>query len=280
MNEKYSFKKEDMLKWENHLIEEERSRLTIEKYVRDLHKLYDALGDEKKIDKKVLIQWKESLKETYAMRSVNSILAAVNNFFLFMGWNDLCLKTCRIQKEVYERKNKELSKAEYQRLIRAAGKDERLKLIMETIGATGIRISELKYFTVEALSENTVMVYCKRKARNILIPKGLKKMLVAYAKKYNIKSGYLFCTKSGKPVDRSNVWAAMKRLCQKAQVSASKVFPHNFRKLFARTFYALEKDMAKLADLLGHSSIETTRIYIMTTSEKHMEQMEKMDLLL
>ncbi len=280
MNDVLSLNREDILKWENYLIEQERSKLTIEKYVRDLNKLYSALGEEKEIDKKVLIEWKESLKECYTMRSINSILAAVNNFLVFMGWRDLCLKTYRIQKEVYEKKSRELSKEEYQRLIRATGKDERLKMIMETIGATGIRISELRYFTIEALSKNTVMVYCKRKARNILIPKGLKKLLVAYAKKYNIKSGYLFCTKSGKPIDRSNVWVAMKRLCQKAQVSESKVFPHNLRKLFAKTFYALDRDIAKLADLLGHSSIETTRIYIMTTSQRHMEQIERMNLIL
>lgn len=185
------------------------------------------------------------------------MLASINSFFDFLGWSDCKVKNLRYQRETYCEEKKELSKTEYLRLLEASKRQEQLNLIIQSICSTGIRVSELKYFTVEMIRKGEVTVRCKCKTRTILIPSKLKKLLLNYAKKCKIISGSIFITRNGKSLDRSNIWAQMKRLCVTAGVNPSKVFPHNLRKLFARTFYGIEKDIAKLADILGHSSIDT-----------------------
>lgn len=278
MNKKYAINRKNIESWRIYLIEEEKSRYTIEKYLRDLYKLIDFLPEEKEVTKSLLIQWKEELKKKYAVRSVNSIIVAVNNFLNYMGWYELRIKTCRMQRKIYCEEDRELTKEEYLRLLDSAKTDKRLYMMIETICSTGIRVSELQYFTVEAVRKGQITVTCKNKVRNILLPKKLRKALERYAAQQGIKKGIIFRTRSGKPVDRSNFWVGMKKLCDKAGINRKKVFPHNLRKLFARTFYNLQKDIAKLADILGHSSIETTRIYIISTGKEHLRKIEGLGL--
>lgn len=262
-----------------HLREEEKSRITIEKYLRDVRGFARYLGGQY-ITKDAVIAYKQQLlNQGYALRSVNSMLAAVNSFLTFCGLTDCRVRLCRMQREIYQRAEKELSRAEYLRLLRVAEGDRRLWLLMQTICSTGIRVSELNYFTVEAVRRGEVSVACKNKSRKILLPGKLQKLLLRYARTIGITGGVIFCTRNGKPLDRSNIWSAMKRLCARAKIDPGKVFPHNLRKLFARTFYDLEKDIAKLADVLGHSNINTTRIYIMTTGQEHRRQLEQLRLL-
>ena len=211
------------------------------------------------------------------MRSVPSILCLLP-LTGFPGLVGLQGKNLRCQRQTYCSEDKELSKAEYVRLVEASRHQEQLNLVIQTNCGTGIRVSELKFFTVEAIRRGEVTVQCKSKSRTILVPGKLKKLLLNYAKRCGIHSGIIFVTRNGKPLDRSNIWAQMKRLCQAAGVNPSKVFPHNLRKLFARTFYGIEKDIAKLADILGHSSIDTTRIYIMTTGTEHRRKIERLGL--
>ena len=214
------------------------------------------------------------------MRSINSMLASVNSLLVFLGWSDCKVKNLRCQRQTYCAEEKELSRAEYLRLLKASQHQEQLNLVIQTICSTGIRVSELQYFSLEAVRRGEVTVQCKSKTRTIFVPGKLKKILLNYAKRCGIRSGSIFVTRNGKPLNRSNIWAQMKRLCQRAQVNPAKVFPHNLRKLFARTFYGIEKDIAKLADILGHSSIDTTRIYIMTTGTEHRRKIEKLGLIL
>lgn len=262
-----------------HLREEEKSRITIEKYLRDVRGFARYLGGQY-ITKDAVIAYKQQLlNQGYALRSVNSMLAAVNSFLTFCGLTDCRVRLCRMQREIYQRAEKELSRAEYLRLLRVAEGDRRLWLLMQTICSTGIRVSELNYFTVEAVRRGEVSVACKNKSRKILLPGKLQKLLLRYARTIGITGGVIFCTRNGKPLNRSNIWSAMKRLCAQAKIDPGKVFPHNLRKLFARTFYDLEKDIAKLADVLGHSNINTTRIYIMTTGQEHRRQLEQLRLL-
>lgn len=262
-----------------HLREEEKSRITIEKYLRDVRGFARYLNGQY-ITKDAVIAYKQQLlNQGYALRSVNSMLAAVNSFLTFCGLTDCRVRLCRMQREIYQRSERELSRAEYLRLLRAAEGDRRLWLLMQTICSTGIRVSELRYFTVEAVRRGEVSVACKNKSRKILLPGKLQKLLLRYARTIGITGGVIFRTRNGKPLDRSNIWAAMKRLCARAKIDPGKVFPHNLRKLFARTFYDLEKDIAKLADVLGHSNINTTRIYIMTTGQEHRRQLEQLRLL-
>jgi len=206
------------------------------------------------------------------------MLASINSLFDFLEWSDCKVKNLRFQRQTYCTESKELTKAEYFRLLEASRNQEQLNLVVQTICGTGIRVSELKYFTVEAMYAGKVTVRCKSKTRTILVPGKLKKLLLNYAKKSCIKSGVIFVSRNGRPLDRSNIWKQMKRLCAAAMVNPSKVFPHNLRKLFARTFYGIEKDIAKLADILGHSSIDTTRIYIMTTVTEHLRKIERLGL--
>ena len=267
--------------FKENLILEEMSDATVEKYVRDV-KMFAAYVSGEAINKEIVIAYKKNLQEKYAVRSVNSMLAGINQFFEFKEWYDLKVKLLKVQQQIFGSEEKELTKEEYMRLCRAAKQKNnlRLSLILQTICATGIRVSELKYITVEAAKKGEAVVNCKAKTRSVFIVKKLRKKLLDYAAKMNIKSGMIFITKTGKPIDRTNIWREMKALCKDAYVDPQKVFPHNLRHLFARMFYSLEKDIAKLADILGHSSINTTRIYIISTGVEHRRYMEKMSLII
>ena len=270
-----------LTEYETYLRDDEKSRATREKYVRDVKHFMEYVGD-REIDKAALLDYKEKLESDYAITSANSMIAAVNSFLRHAGWHDLCIKQFKIQKDAYSPQEKELSQAEFHTLIKTAEKNnkERLSLVIQTICGTGIRVSELQYLTVEAVRKGEATVSCKGKTRKIIVVSQLQKKLLAYAKRNKIESGILFITKSGKPLDRTNIWREMKKLCELACISAEKVFPHNLRHLFARTFYGIEKDISKLADILGHSNINTTRIYIMTTFAEHKRKMESMRLII
>lgn len=268
-----------IVQYRPHLFAEEKSRITIEKYIRDVRRFARHLGRDSVTKESVIAYKQQLLDRGYALRSVNSMLAALNHFLVFCGRPECRVRLCRIQREIYQKVERELSKSEYLRLLQAAERNRRLWLLMQTICATGIRVSELQYFTVEAVERGEIIVACKNKNRKILIPGKLQKLLLHYARSAGITGGIIFRTRSGRPMDRSNIWSAMKQLCSWAKVDPGKVFPHNLRKLFARTFYNLEKDIAKLADVLGHSSINTTRIYIMTTGREHRKQLEQLRLL-
>ncbi len=267
--------------FEHHLLEEEKSPATIEKYLRDLRR-FRVFAAGKPVDKSLLLEYKRSLEQRYAPRSVNSVLGAINTFLRFAHWEELRVKQLRLQKQAYCPDEKELTREEYGALVREAGKrkNRRLALILQTICACGIRVSELKFITVEAAAKGEAVVSCKGKIRKIFLVSQLRSKLLSYAKEQGLRSGCLFVTRSGRPMDRSNVWREMKALCTGAGVSPSKVFPHNLRHLFARIFYGLEKDIAKLADVLGHSNINTTRIYIITTGAEHRKKMENMRLII
>lgn len=263
-----------------HLCREEKSTATQEKYLRDVQ-AFCIYAQGKEITKELVVAWKKQLVQSgYAVRSINSMLASVNSLLDFLELSNCKVKNIRTQRQTYCAEDKELSKAEYLRLLAASKKNEQLNLVIQTICGTGIRVSELRYFTVEAIRCGEVTVDCKSKTRTILVPGKLKNILLNFAKRQGITAGAIFVTRTGKPLDRSNIWAAMKKLCEAAGVKPSKVFPHNLRKLFARTFYGIEKDIAKLADILGHSSINTTRIYIMTTGTEHRQKIERLGLVI
>lgn len=269
---------EQIKEFVNYLSREEKSTATQEKYLRDV-RVFRSYADGNELTKELVIAWKKNLIERgYAVRSINSMLASINSFLDFIGLSTCKVKNIRTQRQTYCTEDKELTKAEYLRLLEASRKNEQLNLVIQTICGTGIRVSELRYFTVEAIRCGAVIVDCKNKTRTILVPGKLKNMLLHYAKRRGITAGAIFVSRTGKPLNRSNIWAAMKKLCESAGVKSSKVFPHNLRKLFARTFYSLEKDIAKLADILGHSSINTTRIYIATTGIEHRRKIERLGL--
>lgn len=263
------------------LIEQERSCATVEKYIRDVKCFLSYLG-ERDISKQILLDYKSYLGERYAVSGANSMIAALNCFLRFCSLHKLCIKQFRVQRQAYCSEEKELCKEEYFRLLAAANKrgNSRLNLIIQTICGTGIRVSELQYITVEAVQNGETIVNCKGKNRRIFIVPELKKKLLRYVKEQNITCGAVFVTRRGKPISRNSIWKEMKSLCAEANVAPSKVFPHNLRHLFARTFYSIEKDIAKLADILGHSSINTTRIYIITTGAEHKRKMENMHLII
>ena len=262
-----------------YLVREEKSEATVEKYIRDVRAFVGYVG-KNVLSKELVMSYKRYLiGREYAVRSVNSMLASVNSFLGHLKCPEFRVKSIKTQRQTYCAQDKELTKAEYMRLLSAAERHQQLKLIMETICSTGIRVSELRYFTVEAVRAGEIVVNCKNKTRTILVPGKLRRILLDYSKKSGIATGVIFITRSGRPVDRSNIWARMKRLCEEADVTPGKVFPHNLRKLFARTFYGIEKDIAKLADILGHSSINTTRIYIMTTGTEHRRKIERLGLI-
>ena len=270
----YHFKK--------YLREEEKSKNTIEKYLRDVRAFAAYLGGAA-VTKETVIAYKSRLlAENYAVRSINSILASVNSLFAFLGWTDCKVKSIKLQRQVYCPEEKELTKAEYTRLVNTAKQkgNERLNLILQTICGTGIRVSELQYITVEAVKCSEAVVSLKGKTRSVFIVKELQKKLLRYAAEQKIHSGCIFITRTGKPISRTNIWREMKGLCEQAGVNPQKVFPHNLRHLFARIFYGIEKDIAKLADILGHSSINTTRIYIISTGDEHRKRMEHMRLII
>jgi site-specific recombinase XerD len=264
-----------------YLVNEERSEATVEKYLRDV-RTFAAFAGDGEITKQTVMEYKAKIGGGYAISSANSMLAALNCFLRFCGWLDLCVKQFRVQREAFCSEEKELTREEYVRLLEAARAkhNERLNLIIQTICGTGIRVSELRYITVEALQRGEATVSCKGKNRRIFIVAELKKRLLRYVKEKKLRTGAVFVTRAGAPVSRHWIWKEMKALCEAARVSPGKVFPHNLRHLFARTFYGIEKDIAKLADLLGHASINTTRIYIVTSGAEHKRKMEHMRLIL
>ncbi len=267
--------------FKTYLQNEEKSINTIEKYIRDV-KAFAYYVNRVNITKEIVIAYKSKLiSDDYAARSINSMVASLNSFFMFAGWEDLKIKSLKFQRQIYCSEKKELTKAEYLRLVNAAKQkgNERLNLLLQTICATGIRVSELQYITVEAIKDGEAVVSLKGKTRSVFIVRELKKKLLRYTAEQKIYSGAIFITRNGKPMSRTNVWKEMKNLCEQANVDPDKVFPHNLRHLFARTFYGIEKDIAKLADILGHSSINTTRIYIITTGNEHRQRMENMRLI-
>ena len=267
-------------KYEAYLWSEEKSSATIMKYLRDV-RAFSIYAKERTINKELTVAWKKELESSgYKARSINSMIASLNSLLDFMDLHNCRVKNIRIQRQTYLSEEKELSKEEYLKLLSATGKDERLNLLIKTICSTGIRVSELQFFTVEAVCRGEISVKSKSKTRTILIPCILKKLLVRYAEKTGVKHGAIFVTRNGAPLDRSYIWSQMKKLCEAAGVVASKGFPHNLRKLFARTFYGIEKDIAKLADILGHSSIETTRIYIMSSGIEHRRKLDRLGLVL
>ena len=268
--------------FKKYLREEEKSENTIEKYMRDAW-AFTTYMNGTEITKESVIAYKSNLiSENYAVRSINSMLASLNSLFVFLGWMDCRVKSIKLQRQIYCPEEKELTKAEYMRLVNAAKQkgNERLNLILQTICSTGIRVSELQYITVEAVKNGEAIVSLKGKTRSVFIVKELQKKLLRYTAEQGIKSGCIFITRTGKPMSRTNIWREMKSLCESAGVNPQKVFPHNLRHLFARVFYGIEKDIAKLADILGHSSINTTRIYIISTGDEHRKRMENMRLIL
>lgn len=261
---------------------EEKSYATIKKYISDVRNFLDYLKNQE-LAKDTVIAYKDFLiSKKYAIRSINSKLASLNSFFLFLGRNDLKVKYLKLQQQIFRSEEKELSKPEYERLLSAAKVkgNSRIELVLQTICATGIRVSELKYITLEAVKLGEAVVSLKGKVRTIIIVKRLQKKLLSYAKAHNIKSGMIFITRNGKAMNRINIWREMKELCRQSNVNPQKVFPHNLRHLFARTFYSVEKDIAKLADILGHSNITTTRIYLLATGCEHRNKLEKMRLVI
>lgn len=265
-----------------YLKSEEKSENTIGKYLRDVQAFFAYLGGAA-VTKEAVIAYKNKLlAESYVVRSVNSMLASLNSLFAFLGWTDCRVKSIKLQRQIYCPEEKELTKAEYMRLVNAAKQkgNERLNLILQTICGTGIRVSELQFITVEAVKNGEAIVSLKGKTRSVFIVKELQKKLLRYAAEQGISSGTIFITRTGRPISRTNIWREMKGLCEQAGVNPKKVFPHNLRHLFARVFYGIEKDIAKLADILGHSSINTTRIYIISTGDEHRRRMENMRLIL
>ena len=262
------------------LREEEKSAATVQKYLHDVKEFLRWLGEEV-LCKSAVLSYKTHLCERYAPASVNAALSSINRFFGFMEWYDLRVKSLKIQKRIFASEERELSKAEYERLLQAARekKNERLYLLMQTICSTGLRVSEVKYITAEAVERGVAVIRCKGKCRQVFLPRALCRMLKQYLRAQNRKSGTVFVTRNERPLDRSNIWSDMKKLCRAARVSEKKVFPHNLRHLFARTYYSLQRDVVRLADLLGHSNVNTTRIYTMETGEIHRRQIQKLGLL-
>jgi len=266
--------------FKDYLYEEEKASATVNKYLRDLVDFQNYLGEEE-LKKSVVLSYKLELCKRYAPASVNAALSSLGSFFLFMGWYDLKVKNLKIQKQIFSSGEKELTKNEYEKLLSAAKnkKDMRLFLLMQTICSTGIRVSEVKYITVEAIERGIAEISCKGKYRQVFLPRKLCLMLKQYTKNKKIESGSVFITKNGNPLDRSNIWSEMKKLCREANIPERKGFPHNLRHLFARTYYSMQKDIVRLADILGHSSINTTRIYTMESGEIHLKQIQNLDLL-
>ncbi len=272
---------EYLIDYEKHLRGEEKSQATKEKYLRDV-RAFLGFCNNREITKSEVLEYKQHLSLSYAPSSANSMIIALNGFLRFIGFSEYTVKPFKIQRQLYCPEEKELTKQEYERLVRTAKEkgNERLNLVIQTICGTGIRVSELKFITVDAVRRGEAVVSLKGKTRSVFIVKELKKKLLRYIAEQKLTEGSVFITHSGKPINRTNIWREMKNLCKEADVSPDKVFPHNLRHLFARIFYKMEKDIAKLADILGHSSIDTTRIYIITTKNEYRRRMENMRLII
>ena len=265
--------------FEKALREQERAGATVEKYMRDLRAFGAYVGDGE-VNKQVVLDYKAHLQKRYATASVNSVLSSLGAFFAFCERRDLCVKRIKQQKNVFAAKERELTRAEYERLLSAAldKGNCRLYLLMQTVCACGIRVSEVQFITAEAVRRGYADIACKGKRRRVYLPGELCRQLRGYMREKGITAGAVFVTRSGKPLDRSNIWSDMKKLCQAARVSAEKVFPHNLRHLFARTYYSIHKDIVRLADILGHSNIDTTRIYTMESGDVHRKQINRLGL--
>ena len=280
MKKKLQLTEQAFDQFEDYLRHDEREESTIEAYLRSLTR-FAEWADGRAVTKELAMEWKTALSESgYRPISVNAMLAAVNKFFTCMGREDCKVKYLKLQRQMFRKSEKDLSKEEYQRLVQAAHEkgDLRMELILETICATGIRVGELKYITVEAIRAGVAEIALKGKIRTILLPRRLCRKLQKYAKQQKIASGKLFLTQDGLPVSRQSIWTCMKALCEAAGVERSKAFPHNLRSLFARSFYGSCHDVVRLADVLGHSSIETTRIYLMSTGKEYLRQLDKLGL--
>ena len=280
MKKKLQLTEREFDQFEDYLRHDEREESTIEAYLRSLTR-FAEWADGRAVTKELAMEWKAALSEAgYRPISVNAMLAAVNKFFTCMGREDCKIKYLKLQRQMFRKSEKNLSKEEYQRLVQAAHEkgDLRMELILETICATGIRVGELKYITVEAIRAGVAEIALKGKIRTILLPHRLCRKLQKYAKQQKIASGKLFLTQDGLPVSRQSIWTRMKALCEAAGVERSKAFPHNLRSLFARSFYGSCHDVVRLADVLGHSSIETTRIYLMSTGKEYLRQLDKLGL--
>ena len=268
-----------LLSFETHLHETDHAAGTIEKYLRDVRAFAQYLNG-RSASKELVLAWRDSLLATHRPVTVNSMLAAVNGFFQFDGWSECRVSFLKIQRQLFRETSRELTRNDYEKLLKAAkiqGKD-RLALLIETICATGIRVSEVRYITVSAAKRGRAEITLKGKIRSILLPHKLCRKLLKYAKRKKIASGEIFLTGSGKRLSRRQIWAEMKRLSKAAGVEKSKVFPHNLRHLFASVFYRACRDVVRLADVLGHSSVETTRIYLLTSGEEHRRQLDKLGL--
>lgn len=273
--------RKEIERFRNHLREEEKSKNTQEKYIRDATAFLEFCDGT--VTKDIVITYKKHLINSgYAVRSINSMLASINSLFSFLGWYELRVRSLKVQQQVFCPEEKELTKEEYERLCQTAERkqNKRLCLILQTICGTGIRVSELQFVTVEAVRKGEATVSLKDKTRIIFIVRDLQKKLLRYISEQKITTGTVFVTRTGKPMSRTNIWREMKNLCIEAKVNPGKVFPHNLRHLFARIFYGIEKDIAKLADILGHSSINTTRIYTISTGTEHRQRMEQMRLII
>lgn len=255
--------KKDLKKFHEYLLERENSASTIEKYLRDVRKFFTFTKERDEVNKEILLEYKQWLIEHYSVGSVNSMIAALNQYLVFIELGRLRLKRVKVQRIDIQYMEKELKKEEFRSLVRTARKlgKEQIAMIMETLCATGVRVSELRFFRVENIRSGIVKVWNKGKCRLVILPELLKKKLLVYISKYHIHSGIIFRTRSGKEKDRSNIWREMKKIAIWANVEVKRVFPHNLRHLFARTFYKETKNLLNLADILGHSSLEVTRIY-------------------
>ena len=263
-----------------YLAREERSPGTMKKYLRDVRQ-FAAWLDGSAVTQEAAADWKEHLlAERYAPVTINSMLSAINTLFRFAGWEECQVKFLKIQRRLFRERSRELKRSEYCRLVAAAQKQgkNRLALLLEAICATGIRVSEVRYITVEAANSGQAEIALKGKIRTIMLPQKLCRKLQKYAQKQKIASGEIFLTRSGNSLSRKQIWAEMKALCQAAGVEPSKVFPHNLRHLFATVFYKACKDVVRLADVLGHSSVETTRIYLLTSGAEHARQLDRLRL--
>lgn len=273
---------EQLKEYRIYLRENEKAANTVEKYIRDIRKLLEY-ADGREITKELMLDYREYLQEKgYKAKSINSFLVAANRFFAFMRWTGIFIKQLKVQEEVFADEQREMSEEEFKRLVETAKKQgkTRLALILVTFGATGIRVSELRFLTVEAVKSGKMNVRNKGKSRTVILPEELCAQLSMYAAKNHIKTGVVFRTSKGNPVNRSNLWKEMKSICEEAHVDDTKVFPHNCRHLFARLYYAVKKDIVKLANLLGHSSIETTRIYLRTSIKEYRGELNQMGIII
>lgn len=277
----HKMEEQTITRFAQELFEQERSQETIKRYQQQLHD-FGKWAAKAPVTKELVVRYKQWLMARYSPSSVNVALAALNGFFQFTGWQECRVRPVRVQRRHYAEPRREMTRQEYYRLLHAAHQkgDLRLFHLLETICSTGIRVSELRFITVKAVQRGRADICNKGKYRTILLPRKLCQKLLRYCRERQITQGSIFITRSGKPLNRSNIWAMMKALCEKAQVSACKVFPHNLRHLFARCFYQCQQDLEHLASLLGHSSINTTRIYTKTSGEEHLRQIEQLRLIL